>query len=129
MAALPACSTRRRPEASKAPLVLGDGALQVLIDGAWSRRERWQPFQSVLSLANTDNGQIGRLPELLRRYDNVRLRILRTIVDTTPNGYRAGDARFLIGWIWQTITDSRRADILYRRALSMIRQSDAATQS
>jgi hypothetical protein len=56
------------PEASKAPLVLGDGALQVIVDGAWSRRERWQPFQSVLSLANTYNGQIGRLPELLRRY-------------------------------------------------------------
>jgi len=31
------------------------------------------------------------------RYDDVRLRILSTIIETTPGGYRAGDAQFLMG--------------------------------
>ena len=31
------------------------------------------------------------------RYDDVRLRILSTIVETTPGGYRGGDAQFLMG--------------------------------
>jgi hypothetical protein len=39
---------------------------------------------------------------LSAHYDNVRLGILTGIVRTTPNGYRASDARFLIGAIyWQ----------------------------
>jgi hypothetical protein len=33
-------------------------------------------------------------------YDNVRLRILSAIVNSTPNGYREDDARFLIGSIY-----------------------------
>jgi len=33
-------------------------------------------------------------------YDHVRLRILSTIVETTPNGYRESDARFLAGEIF-----------------------------
>lgn len=33
-------------------------------------------------------------------YDNVRLKILMGIVSTTPGGYRANDARFLIGAIY-----------------------------
>jgi hypothetical protein len=32
-------------------------------------------------------------------YDGVRLRVLATIVETTPNGYRESDARFLAGEI------------------------------
>jgi hypothetical protein len=31
------------------------------------------------------------------RYDDIRLRILSTIIETTPGGYRAGDAQFLMG--------------------------------
>src|SRR5439155_13802807 len=39
---------------------------------------------------------------LTAHYDSVRLAILTAIVRTTPNGYRASDARFLIGTIyWQ----------------------------
>jgi len=39
----------------------------------------------------------GRLTEF---YDNVRLGVLTGIVRTTPHGYRANDARFLIGQIY-----------------------------
>jgi hypothetical protein len=70
----------------RAPLVLGDGALQVIVDGAWSRRERWRPFQSVLSLANTYNGQTGRMPELLRRY--VDQNALQPYIDTAARDPR-----------------------------------------
>lgn len=36
---------------------------------------------------------------LRRYYDGVRLRILTAVLQTTPNGYRSGDARFLAGEI------------------------------
>jgi hypothetical protein len=70
----------------RAPLVLGDGALQVIVDGAWSRRERWRPFQSVLSFANTYNAQTGRMPELLRRY--VDQNALQPYLDTAARDPR-----------------------------------------
>jgi hypothetical protein len=39
-------------------------------------------------------------PAALRtRYEDQRLRILRAVLESTPGGYRAGDARFLIGQI------------------------------
>ena len=34
-----------------------------------------------------------------RRYDELRLRLLSTIIETTPEGYRSADARFLAGEI------------------------------
>ena len=34
-----------------------------------------------------------------RRYDEERLRLLATVLRVTPDGYRAGDARFAIGRI------------------------------
>jgi hypothetical protein len=59
---------RMPDERPRAPLVLGDAALQVLVDSAWSRRERWRPFQGMVSFANRYNAQTGRVPDLLRRY-------------------------------------------------------------
>jgi hypothetical protein len=79
-----------KPRASaRAALVLGDAALQTIVDGAWSRRERWRPFQSVLSIVNTYNPQTGRLPELLRRY--VDQNALQPYVET-----RARDPRLWV---------------------------------
>jgi hypothetical protein len=40
---------------------------------------------------------LDSVPAIKARYDEIRLHILSTIVDTTPRGYRAGDARFLMG--------------------------------
>ncbi len=37
--------------------------------------------------------------DVVRRYEDLRLRILGTILESTPSGHRAGDARFLIGQI------------------------------
>jgi hypothetical protein len=38
--------------------------------------------------------------DMREAYDRVRLRILATIIETTPNGYREADARFLAGEIF-----------------------------
>ncbi len=77
---------RTAEERPKAPLVLGDAALQLIVDGAWSRRERWRPFQSILTFASTYNAQTGRLPELLRRY--VDQNALQPYVDTAARDPR-----------------------------------------
>jgi len=64
------------------------------------------------------------------QYDRIRLRLLTTIIDSTPSGYRAADARFLAGEIlfnqkrvpealscWERII-SPPARQLYRRVLT-----------
>lgn len=43
--------------------------------------------------------QLDSWEAISARYDGLRLRILTTIVDSTPDGYRSADARFLIGTI------------------------------
>jgi hypothetical protein len=43
--------------------------------------------------------QLGSPDAIRMRYDEIRLRLLKTIVESTPHGYRSGDARFLRGRI------------------------------
>jgi hypothetical protein len=43
--------------------------------------------------------QLGSQDAIRMRYDEIRLRLLKTIVESTPHGYRSGDARFLRGRI------------------------------
>ena len=66
----------RRP-----PLVLGDAALQSLIDKSWSRRDRWSAFQRIARLADTYSSDAGKLPAVLRAY--VEQNGLQPYVDTT----------------------------------------------
>jgi len=56
-------SDERRP-----PLVLGDAALQSVVDKAWSRRDRWRVFHAIADLANSHSPDQGRLPALLAAY-------------------------------------------------------------
>jgi hypothetical protein len=59
----------RRPSAEhKPPLVLGNAALQSVIDQSWSRRDRWRVFHTVAELANAHSPDQGRLPALLGAY-------------------------------------------------------------
>jgi hypothetical protein len=61
--------------------------------------------RSALLAANVGNQlrywfasrQLSANSDMTLAYDRVRLRVLATIVDTTPGGYRASDARFLAG--------------------------------
>ena len=55
-------------DAHKPPLVLGDAALQSVIDKSWSRRDRWRVFHAVAALANAHSPDRGRLPALLGAY-------------------------------------------------------------
>ena len=64
--------------------------------------------RSALLAANIGNSlrywfasrQMSANSDLVAAYDRIRLRILSTIVETTPDGYRLSDARFLAGAIF-----------------------------
>jgi hypothetical protein len=58
----------KKREAKDRPLVLGEIAIQAMVDQSWSRRDRWKAFQPILSLANRHSADAGDLPVLLQRY-------------------------------------------------------------
>jgi hypothetical protein len=58
----------RRGARNKPPLVLGDTAMQSLIDQCWSRRDRWGAFQRLVELANTYDQDVGKLPAVFQTY-------------------------------------------------------------
>ena len=49
-------------------LAIDDAQLQRLVDRSWSRRHRWESFQSFVKMTRTYSGNSGRLPDLLQRY-------------------------------------------------------------
>ncbi len=62
-----------RPSAKKQedvnrPLVLGELALQAIVDKSWSRRNRWAAFRPIVALAESHSADDGDLPALLQRY-------------------------------------------------------------
>jgi len=65
---------------SKPPLVLSDRALQDVVDSAWSRRYRWRVFRPVRELTARYSADAGRLPMLLRRYNDQNM--LQPYLDT-----------------------------------------------
>ena len=65
---LPNPLAQRPSDERKPPLVLGDAALQSVIDKSWSRRDRWRVFHIVAELANAHSPTQGRLPALLGAY-------------------------------------------------------------
>jgi hypothetical protein len=86
-------------------------------DLSWTRDSNREAHDLIVTLQRYYRLELERrqlLPreDLKQHYDNVRLRILNGIVATTPHGYRASDARFLIGTIhWRAgrSTDAVRA--------------------
>ena len=50
------------------PLQMSDRELQALVDRAWSRRARWQPFAPIMDLVEGRDGDHGRAADLLRAY-------------------------------------------------------------
>jgi hypothetical protein len=69
-------AVRRKPA-----LAMSDAALQILIDHAWSRRDRWTSFQRILKFATTYDPDDGKLPTILRTY--LQQDGLQPYVDTT----------------------------------------------
>jgi hypothetical protein len=85
-------------------------ALGVLLDNdpaqdlGWTRAANTKAYQLVARIRWYYKSELDRLglvseEAIDAHYDTVRLAILNGIVRTSPNGYRAGDARFLIGAI------------------------------
>jgi len=64
----PPRNLRSKDARPRPPLVLSDAALQAVIDRSWSRRDRWTPFQQIVTLANTHSADTGQLPALLHAY-------------------------------------------------------------
>src|SRR5207249_890152 len=59
---------RSKDARARPPLALSDAALQSVIDRAWSRRDRWTPFQQIVKLATAHSPDAGKLPALLHAY-------------------------------------------------------------
>ena len=94
----------------------------------WTRKANRDAYELVLDLRRFYAAQLARRgissPDQVNRYyENVRLAILEAIVRSTPDGYRANDARFLIGAIhwrrgdrpealtwWREMTDGDPTD-------------------
>ena len=73
-------------------------------DLRWTRNTNRQAYRLALQLrvhyrAVLSNQGIHSSAAATLYYERVRLAILKGILQTTPNGYRANDARFLIGAI------------------------------
>jgi hypothetical protein len=71
-------------------------------DLTWTRDTNRQAYDAVVKIRDYYRQEIDRRslasPEaLIAYYDAARLAILTTILETTPDRYRASDARFLIG--------------------------------
>ena len=71
-------------------------------DLAWTRQASRVAFDLIMDVQRFYRGQlmmrgIGSAAALRSYYDEVRLAILTQIVRTAPGGYRASDARYLIG--------------------------------
>jgi hypothetical protein len=59
---------RSKDVRARPPLALSDAALQSVLDRSWSRRDRWTPFQQIVTLANAHSADTGKLPALLHAY-------------------------------------------------------------
>ena len=84
-------------------------------DLQWTRDSNLAAYQLAIRLRGHYRAELSRRglappAALALHYDAVRLRILEAVVRTSPGGYRASDARFLIGTIlWR---QRRRAEAL-----------------
>jgi len=74
-------------------------------DLRWTRQTNRQAYRLALQLLHYYRSELSRRglnsgPAITLHYERVRLAILHGVVRTTPDGYRANDARFLIGAIY-----------------------------
>ena len=59
----------RAPQPSSKPaLQISDAELRRIVDGTWSRRDRWRSFASIADLVADHDPQEGRSAELVRTY-------------------------------------------------------------
>ena len=113
-AASPTWNTDARvvdPPKPPAPaLTLSSAALQLIIDQAWSRRDRWNVFDRIAALADTYSADSGQLAQLFHKY--VDQNALQPYVDTAIRDPRlwtelgiAADHVVFIGFISRYVTE------------------------
>jgi hypothetical protein len=71
----------------------------------WTQRANADAFKAIVTIRThfrelLERKKLMAADALRAHYDGVRLAVLESIVLTTPRGYRAGDARFLMGAIY-----------------------------
>jgi hypothetical protein len=100
----PLTSGTDKPRGPRPALALTASRLQAIVDGSWSRRDRWVVFDEVLSLAAAHHPEEGALPTLFQRY--VQQNSLQPYADTTMRDPRlwaqlglAADHAAFIGFI------------------------------
>jgi hypothetical protein len=85
-------------------------------DLGWTMRTHRFAYAAIATIQDHYKAQLAQMrltsrDDLVAYYDRIRLTILRTILDSTPDGYRAADARFLMGsilWKRGKIEDAER---------------------
>jgi hypothetical protein len=109
-------------------------ALGVLLDSdpagylAWTRQANPRAYQLVREIRRYYRDELTRRAlfsqeAITRYYETTRLAILRGIVGSTPDGYRANDARFLAGAIYWR--QQRTEDALRSWAEMVVNQNDS----
>jgi hypothetical protein len=98
------------PASAAPPLFLSEAALQSIVDGAWSRRDRWDVFDRIAALTNAYSADSGQLAEVLHKY--VDRNALQPYVDAATRDPRlwtelgiAADHVIFVGFISRYVTD------------------------
>ena len=99
----------KRPS-NRPPLRIDDVELWDLVDGAWSRRDRWRTFEKIATLVATHDPDEGRAAELLRTHIDQNL--LQPYYDTTTR-----DPRF-----WVMLNLAADHSLLVRFASAFVRE-------
>jgi len=85
-------------------------------DLQWTQKQNPAAYDAIVRLqqryrVELERRGLGARAALRRYYDAARLSILTRILDSTPDGYRANDARYLIGeifWRQDRLDDAHR---------------------
>jgi hypothetical protein len=71
----------RRARSSRPPLELSAAAREALVDGAWSRRDRWPSLAKMVELTGRYDGNEGQLPVVVR--EHVERNLLQPYFETS----------------------------------------------
>lgn len=103
-------------------------------DLRWTRQANPRAYELVLRIRDHYRRELNRrgltsAEAITRHYERVRLAILEQIVRTSPDGYRASDARFVMGSIYWRQQQFDRALASWREMTLDPRDSHVATYS
>ena len=103
-------------------------------DLGWTMRTHRFAYAAIATIQDHYKTQLAQMrltsrDDLIAYYDRIRLTILQTILDTAPAGYRAADARFLMGAILWKRGKMEDAERVWRQMKSMGDPDDSYAES